>query len=181
MIPIDGDPSDADPRVRVDVRGTVLGGNPAGMRLLHAGTPMVLRDTRLQPVDAQQAEGWARALLTSVQRRAPVMFVVGSAPAGEPVAIVPDIHGEHATVRFQRVLPCDLPALAAYANAVGLTDAEARVMRLLAQGLSPREIAANGGTAESTVRSQVRALLAKSGHPGIRPLLLQIARLPRLG
>lgn len=181
MSPIDGHPHDTDPQIRVDIRGTVLGGNPAGMRVLDAGTPLMLRDARLQPADAALADGWARALLTALQRGSPVMFVTGNGSAGEPVAIVPDGDGEHATVRFQRLMPCDPTALATYSNAVGLTDAEIRVMEQLAQGLSPREIAVRGGKAESTVRSQVRAVLAKSGHAGIRPLLLQLARLPRIG
>lgn len=181
MSPIDGHPLDTDPHIRVDIRGTVLGGNPSGMRVLDTGTPLTLRDARLQPLDATLADGWTRALLTALQRRAPVMFVTGNGSAGEPLAIVPDADGEFATVRFQRMMPCDPTALAAYSSAVGLTDAEMRVMEQLAQGLSPREIAARGGKAESTVRSQVRAVLAKSGHPGIRPLLLQLARLPRFG
>lgn len=181
MSPLDGHPYDTDPHIRVDGRGAVLGGNPAGMRVLDSGTPLMLRDARLQPADATLADGWARALLAALQRRAPVMFVTRNGTAGEPVAIVPDGDGEFATVRFQRLMPCDPSALATYSKAVDLTDAEMRVMELLAQGLSPREIAARGGKAESTVRSQVRAVLAKSGHPGIRPLLLQLARLPRIG
>jgi len=181
MSPIDGDPHDTDPHIRVDVRGTVHGGNHAGLRVLDAGTPLLLRDARLQPADATLADGWSRALLTAMQRRAAVIFVTTNGSVGEPVAIVPDGDGEFATVRFQRLMTCDPPALAAYSNAVGLTDAETRVLELLAQGLSPREIAARDGKAESTVRSQVRSVLSKSGHAGIRPLLLQLARLPRIG
>lgn len=47
----------------------------------------------------------------------------------------------------------------------GLTNAERQVLGLLLQGFDNRTIASQSGKSEKTVRNQVSAILAKTGHP----------------
>lgn len=174
-------PPELDPQLRIDASGGLAGGNAGGLERLRGGRPLALRDARVEPAVATRSGDWTVALARAFMRRSPVLVVVGAGRGGEAVVVVPDVVGELATVRFERSSPCDPASLAAFAAAIDLTEAESRVLRLLADGLSPREIGERSGTRESTVRSQVRSLLAKSGHTGIRPLLLQLVRLPALG
>lgn len=55
-----------------------------------------------------------------------------------------------------------------------LTPAEEALLRALVAGVSPAEHAARRGVKLSTVRTQVRALLEKSGHSSVRSVLLAV-------
>jgi DNA-binding CsgD family transcriptional regulator len=57
----------------------------------------------------------------------------------------------------------------------GLTPAEEALLRALAVGTSPAAHAEGRGVKVSTVRSQIRALLEKSGHPNLRALVGAVA------
>jgi len=61
-------------------------------------------------------------------------------------------------------------------EAFGFTDAEVRVAAGLLEGLAPATIAARHGVALSTVRSQIRSLLQKTGTRRQSELLLALAR-----
>ncbi len=67
--------------------------------------------------------------------------------------------------------------VAGVARAWGLTPAEEALLRSLAAGTSPAAHAEGRGVKISTVRSQVRALLEKSGAGSLRDLILHV--LPR--
>jgi DNA-binding CsgD family transcriptional regulator len=69
----------------------------------------------------------------------------------------------------------DREALAGLARSWGLTAAEEALLRSLAAGTSPAGHAEGRGVKISTVRSQVRALLEKSGHPNLRALAGAVA------
>jgi DNA-binding CsgD family transcriptional regulator/PAS domain-containing protein len=69
------------------------------------------------------------------------------------------------------------PAL--YQRAFGLTPAEARLADALAQGASPQGYAGTHGLSVATVRTQIRALLAKTGASSLRALVVLLASLPR--
>jgi DNA-binding CsgD family transcriptional regulator len=62
----------------------------------------------------------------------------------------------------------------------GLTAAEAEVARALAGGATKAEVAAARGLRETTVRTQVRALLAKTGAANLRDLERMLAGLSGL-
>jgi len=168
------------PELRTNACATLLGGNPAGIDLLRAGRPLQLRDARLQASDPRHRGAWHEALRRALATRSALLCLLPNGALSTAVSIVPDARGPRVTIRLEREEPCDPGSLSAYAAAIALTDAELRVLRLLVRSLSPRAIGQACGTSESTVRSQVRSLLEKSGHSGIRPLLLQIARLPTL-
>lgn len=66
-----------------------------------------------------------------------------------------------------------------YQHAFGLTLAEARLAEALATGLSPQAHADQAGISIATVRTQIRALLAKTGAANLRGLVVLLASLPR--
>jgi DNA-binding CsgD family transcriptional regulator len=66
-----------------------------------------------------------------------------------------------------------------YQRAFGLTPAEARLADALAHGTSPQVYADTVGLSIATVRTQIRALLAKTGAANLRALVVLLASLPR--
>jgi DNA-binding CsgD family transcriptional regulator len=72
------------------------------------------------------------------------------------------------------------PRAAVLRDLFGLTAAEAEVARALAGGASKAAVAAQRGIAETTVRTQVRAVLAKTGAANLRDLERMLAGLSGL-
>ena len=66
-----------------------------------------------------------------------------------------------------------------YQRAFGLTPAEARLADALAHGASPQDHADTAGLSITTVRTQIRALLAKTGAANLRALVVLLTSLPR--
>lgn len=58
----------------------------------------------------------------------------------------------------------------------GLTNAERQVLALLLEGIDNRTIADRSGKSEKTVRNQVSAVLAKTGHPTRSALIAAMSR-----
>ncbi|MFC3651949.1 helix-turn-helix transcriptional regulator [Dyella humi] len=71
------------------------------------------------------------------------------------------------------------PGPGRYQRAFGLTPAEARLAVALAHGASPQGYADTAGLSIATVRTQIRALLAKTGAASLRALVVLLASLPR--
>lgn len=78
------------------------------------------------------------------------------------------------------VFECAQRSLKAAVNAMrarhGLTQAEAEVLTLLAQGLSGKQIAAERGSSTHTIRAQLAAVYEKTGHHTQRALLAALRR-----
>lgn len=66
-----------------------------------------------------------------------------------------------------------------YQQAFGLTAAETRLADALLTGQSPGEYADSTKVSIATVRTQIRALLAKTGASNLRTLLILLATLPK--
>lgn len=66
-----------------------------------------------------------------------------------------------------------------YQQAFGLTAAEARLADFLALGQSPQDYADQAKVSIATVRTQIRALLAKTGAANLRALVVLLASLPK--
>jgi len=81
-------------------------------------------------------------------------------------------------VLLQRQSACDNLSVRMYARSQNLSPSEEAVMMGLCRGLSIPEIAQEHGVAQSTVRSQIKALREKTGSASIRHLLQRINSLP---
>ena len=79
---------------------------------------------------------------------------------------------------FGRRRLCERLSVQWFARANGLTPAESRVLEQLCEGLDPRSIAAANGVGMATVRTHVSKIREKTGAPGIRGLIQQVALLP---
>lgn len=81
-------------------------------------------------------------------------------------------------VLLSRQSACDNLAVRMYARSQNLSPSEEAVMMALCRGLSIPDIAQEHGVAQSTVRSQIKALREKTGSASIRHLLQRINSLP---
>ena len=81
-------------------------------------------------------------------------------------------------VLLQRQSACENVSVRMFARAQHLSPSEEAVMMALCRGLSIPEIAQEHGVAQSTVRSQIKALREKTGSSSIRNLLHRINSLP---
>jgi DNA-binding NarL/FixJ family response regulator len=81
-------------------------------------------------------------------------------------------------VLLSRQNACDNLALRMYARAQNLSPSEESVLIALCRGLSIPDIAGEHGVAESTVRSQIKALREKTGCSSIRNMMQRVHSLP---
>jgi len=81
-------------------------------------------------------------------------------------------------VLLSRQSTCDNLSVRMYARSQNLSPTEEAVMMALCRGLSIPDIAREHGVAQSTVRSQIKALREKTGSTSIRNLLQRIHSLP---
>ncbi len=84
----------------------------------------------------------------------------------------------HTLVLLSRQSACDNLAVRMFARAQSLSPTEESVLMQLCSGNEIPEIAKNNKVAESTVRSQIKALREKTGCSSIRQLLLRVNSLP---
>jgi DNA-binding CsgD family transcriptional regulator len=61
------------------------------------------------------------------------------------------------------------------AQQVGLTDSETQVLHAIYVGLTPSEVARKRSVSMTTVRTQVRAILGKTGTSGIPQLITKVS------
>lgn len=83
-----------------------------------------------------------------------------------------------AVVMFERPALCQPLSLFGFGRAMGLTEAEVRVLNELWGGNTPQQIAASRQVALSTVRTQLCQIRSKTGSQSVSAILRQIATLP---
>ena len=74
-----------------------------------------------------------------------------------------------------------MPSAASLRAMFGLGAAEAEVALHLAEGMEVEAVAARRGTSVATVRSQIRAVLAKTATKGLRELSTLLLAMGRPG
>ena len=122
------------------------------------------------------------AVLGAVQGRRRLIYL----SRGEhhlPVSVIPlapglDAPADSVLLQMARQRVGDNLALQMFARDHSLTPTEEAVLRALCNGHAVEEIAARHRVAESTVRTQVRALRDKTGANGIRQLVQCVLSLP---
>jgi DNA-binding CsgD family transcriptional regulator len=133
-----------------------------------------------QPADQNQLH---MALADAVRGRRR-LITLGQNGGSLSVAVLPmpgdgDDHGESlALLTFGKRTPCETLTVDFYARSQGLTGAEARVLQALCNGAKPKEIAADGNVAISTVRSHICSIRVKTQTANIRELVDRVSRLP---
>jgi DNA-binding CsgD family transcriptional regulator len=170
------------PLLLLETDGRLLHANAAGRRLLAAGRPLQMNGPQLQPAAAAHRADFADAMVRARAGR-PVVLRWPGRPGGYRGSLqaLGDRAGGPALLLLA-LTPTQGSGrdLEAYAQAHRLSTAEARVLTLLAEGLSTPAAATRLGVSVSTVRSQVMALRRKTGHARVADLLLDLGRLPPL-
>ncbi|TFZ05483.1 LuxR family transcriptional regulator [Ramlibacter henchirensis] len=167
------------PVFAIDAAGKLLMANTAGDRSLREGSPLAMRQGRLHSPEGDIAGRLAGALRAAASRR-------GSAFSA-------NVRG---TIWLLRVVPLQEHSAAAlvYANTpdagpvpsrmltslLRFTQAEADVACMLADGLSPKEIAYERDVSLHTIRTQVRGIFGKAGVRRQADLTKLLFSVPRI-
>jgi DNA-binding CsgD family transcriptional regulator len=125
------------------------------------------------------AEPWWQALRDAVEGAHRLIRLGDALPVG--LSPCTDADGRAAAVCTFAPGPTYLVSVAAaYGATHRLTDSETAVVAGLVVGLAPKRIAQMRGSTESTVRSQFKQVLAKTGCHGLRELVGEVLRQPPL-
>jgi DNA-binding CsgD family transcriptional regulator len=159
----------------LDAEGALLMANGAGWRVLERADTLAVRDGRPLPADPALAGPWRGALQAALNGRRRLLcstrpqaraILVRPAPGGQGMRILVRL-GPDETGRRE--------ALRAYAESVGLTGQETRVLEGLIDGQPPAVIAARHRVSLATIRTQIRMTVDKAGVHGVRGLLARVA------
>ncbi|MEZ5653269.1 MAG: LuxR C-terminal-related transcriptional regulator [Burkholderiaceae bacterium] len=160
-----------------DVR--VLGVERAG-RLSSplASHGLQLSEGRLLPLDADLVDRWKALANQTITTGQGLLFKLGKLAADGCVVLSPGPRPGTVHVRLRRPAVLDEETIAAVARLTGMSVRESQVFGMLLAGMPPKEISAELRTSLSTVRSQVKSVLAKSGYRGMRDLVAAMACMP---
>lgn len=127
--------------------------------------------TQIQTALEQSLRGQRRlVLLKQGDQELSLAFV----PLSHPLEFDPP----SVLVLLSRQSVCDNLALRMYARAQNLSPSEEAVLMALCRGLAIPDIAKENRVAQSTVRSQIKALREKTGCSSIRNMLQRVNSLP---
>ena len=171
--------------VAVGPDGRVQHANRAA-RAHGARHPELRIDERQRPDCAAHADRLVQAIAAARAGRWTLVTLGSRGAAADDerltIAVVPLGRGQGADgtvlLLFSPPRGADALAMQLFARAAGLTSAEARVLRALADGQAPSQIARQNDVALSTVRSQVGSIRAKTGARSITELARAVGRLP---
>jgi DNA-binding CsgD family transcriptional regulator len=143
---------------------------------------------RLAMVDPKANHLLAQALGGFPRAHAAAVRTFPSRPRGQEPAVVHVVpaarlardlgDGGLAMVVIAPVMPPEAPDAVLIRSLFGLSPGEARVARAIAQGQTIDRIAAESGVSRETVRTQVKAILAKTGTNRQAEMALLLAGLP---
>ena len=147
---------DAGARLLVSDRQTYL---PAGEL-----DCMTIADGRLLPTLARFRSRWLSAVGAVAGGQSARLCLVANRPHPLHAFMMPGRHRGTARIMLEREHVCDRQVFELYARQYLLSETERQVLWQLAAGTEPKRIAQGHSVAESTVRSQIRSILAKSGE-----------------
>ena len=168
----------------VEGAGLCTAAEPGGFCRLHArlrsedGALQRAISSALTPCDAHMLAS-TRSPLTLHGRSDDLTLIVSISPLvetehwfGTPSA--------RACVTLERPFAASVPSTEVLRAAFALTPAECRTAQALAGGLKPKSIASRFAISESTVRTQIRALLRKTCAADMRELAIRLANVSRM-
>lgn len=141
---------------------------------------LVIEDGCLLPTSIDLRPRWLSTLSEVRATGKSQFYALTQHPKLESVGLVPQPDGRLIAIRLPRARMCSPDCVSSYASLIGLTPRETSVLDLLVQGHTPATVAAELRTRESTVRTQIKSVLAKSCHNSMRGLLVTLACLPSM-
>ena len=161
--------------------------NRAAVCALRSASGLAFEHTLMRCRDPWEQAALLKALAACRVGRRSMVSVCASGADPILLAVIPIIVGANsncncdgvvALVTLSKRQVCDALGLQFFAQTHQLTTAEGRVLQRLCEGLRAAEIAAQGGVALSTVRSQIRSICQKTQASGIRALIGLVNLLP---
>ena len=135
---------------------------------------------RLLPRSRDGRQSWLLAVRHAAQSRNAHIVNVRDRHGQLPVVLRPLTGGGSIEVVVGRRQAFFEDSLLLYARHAGLTQAETQVLLMILRGNTPKQVAGLRSARESTIRTQIRAILGKTGFSCQLQLALFAARLPRL-
>ena len=178
----------AKPALILDERGLLLRCNPGGQRVLDALADLRHREIKFRDGDNQRAfdSALVQAGTQVAVERATVATGRCSTAPGAPSRSRPrhwatgpatPSHRPASSSSSTRLRPRARTRDASLRSRYGLTPTEIRVATALAEGLSVRAIADRHGVTYETARSQIKAVLSKTGTSRQAELVALMAKL----
>jgi DNA-binding NarL/FixJ family response regulator len=171
------------PAFVVSPTAALLLANQAAERQLRAGVPFEARHGRLVAAargSAARLEAAIRAATALRHRSASDWAERASDGSNWIVRVLPMQGDSGCALVYLRSTDAQLASTSVLERLFSLTAAEADIARQLASGLSVKEIAYARGVSELTVRSQVRAVLTKTGARRLSGLQALVRSVPLL-
>ncbi|MGH1359244.1 MAG: helix-turn-helix transcriptional regulator [Burkholderiaceae bacterium] len=165
---------------RIDASGRLLNTSTAALLRLSAGAPLRRDEGLLRPADAKFDIEWFDAVQLVSMAGSPQICRIGVRPRVAHACLQKG-RSNDVLVTLEAEAICDEALFEVYALRYSLTCAERRILWKLSLGLEPKRIAFAQEISESTVRTHIKAILAKTGEPTIRHLVIRLARLPQVG
>lgn len=167
-------PFDA-PLIGLDADGALVVANRPGWRVLERSDTLAVRDGRPLPADPERVMRWRGALQDALVGR--WRLLCPKRPEARTILVRPgrDDSAIRILVRLGPDEAARRAVLRAYADAIGLTGQETRVLECLVDGDPPAVIAARHRVSLTTIRTQVRMTVDKAGVRGARGLLARLA------
>lgn len=125
----------------------------------------------IQAVAARAAQGHRSIIELGGDKHS---IAVAFVPLGNPY----EDDMQSVLVLFGKRHLCEAVTMSFFARAYGLTPTEEMVLKALCNGMAVDDIARSHGVAQSTVRTQVRVLRAKTSCTSIRELIRKVSTLP---
>lgn len=177
------------PLLGLDGDGALVIANRPGWQVLERADTLAVRDGRPVPADPALAARWREALHDAMLGRR--RMLCSTRPEARSILVRPGSgsgpgrgHGPgggigpvRVVVRLGRDEASRRDALCSYAEAIGLTGQETRVLEALVDGRTPADIALRHRVSIATVRTQIRMTVEKAGVRGARGLLARVARM----
>ncbi|MEZ5659336.1 MAG: LuxR C-terminal-related transcriptional regulator [Burkholderiaceae bacterium] len=135
-------------------------------------------DGRLLPADDELAERWKTRVNQVVTTGQGHLFPLGKLAADGCVVLRPGPRPGTVHVRLRRPTVLDDETIASVVRLAGMSTRESQVFAMLLAGMPPKQISGELRTTLSTVRSQVKSVLAKTGYGGMRELVAAMACMP---
>ena len=132
----------------------------------------------LMPRHPTLHKSWLQILSKVAHNQEARLFCLLTDESVSHVGILPGGQPGQLCVRLPQRRLCSSATLCSYASLIGLTPRETLVTDKITQGLTPAQVAYSLQTRESTVRTQIKSVLAKSDHHSVRELLITLACLP---
>lgn len=169
--------------------GSLVWTNRQGDRTLSFGTHLTIQDKRVVPSQAGSLKRWKERMDAATNGEEALMLLddgnLGQAISINPLSSSKIENADAADPRYSLLViilgksrPCEPLALCRFSRSFRLTPAEQRIVAQLMAGLAPGSIAMKNAVAVTTVRTQIKSVLAKTGISSIRDLMLKLSQLP---